>query len=230
MVEVSAMLYEKRSLLEIREKIQKRKPIGNVKAVFVTCSNLQNFLIVKSTNSIKQETHFISLVERVLKLLGNPNVGNEFEDSYVKADARYMELDEIDSVYDVDFTNHTFQTYESDILKDFGKKIPGDLEKLETIGEKKREIMDILKVSFNSLCVFRKRNTTKNHIQKLKLFFRKKTWIYLKTRFLELQSIMSPLLAMIVQLLQSLSQMTMIIWYHRYYTCPREGVHVVSIH
>ena len=196
----------------------------------MTCSNLQNFLIVKSTNSIKQETHFISLVERVLKLLGNPNVGNEFEDSYVKADARYMELDEIDSVYDVDFTNHTFQTYESDILKDFGKKIPGDLEKLETIGEKKREIMDILKVSFNSSYVFRKRNTTKNHIQKLKLFFRKKTWIYLKTRFLELQSIMSPLLALIVQSLQSLSHMTMIIWYHRYYTCPREGVHVVSIH
>ena len=84
------------------------------------------------------------MVERVLKLLENPDVGNEFEDFYVKADATRMEFDEIDSVYDVDFTNHTFQTFESKVLEDFESKIPETIG--ETIGEKKIEIRDILKV------------------------------------------------------------------------------------
>ena len=117
----------------------------------MTCLNLQNFLIIKSTNSVKQENDFISLVDRV------PDVGNNFRDFYDMADANMdlfndanMELDD----YDVDFTNHTFQTFESKVLEVFKSKIPGSLENFDTIGEKKTEIMDIIKVLFDSSCVF----------------------------------------------------------------------------
>ena len=181
-------------------------------------------MIIKSTNSIKQENDFISLVDRVLKLLENPDVGNNFRNFYVNADAN-MDLDDanLDDVNPVDFTNHTFQTLSGHtVLEDFGKKIPGSLEG-KTIGEKQTEIADILEVLFNSSFIFWKKC-------KLKLSFRKKTLIYLATRVLELQSIMSLLLEMIVQLLQSLSQIKMMILYHPYYTCPKKGVRVVSIH
>lgn len=108
-------------------------------------------MIIKSTNSIKQETNFMSLVDRVLQLLENPDVRNDFLDFYKKYDAN-MDLGELDD-YDVDFTNHTFQTFESkEVFEVFESKIPETVG--ETIGEKKIEIMDRLKVLFDLSFVF----------------------------------------------------------------------------
>ena len=84
------------------------------------------------------------LVDRVLKFLENPNVGINFRDYYELADG-IMETDEIDSTYDVSFTNHTFQTFENDKIFDFlSDKL--SLDELETIEEKKTKIKEYLKV------------------------------------------------------------------------------------
>ena len=88
------------------------------------------------------------LVDRVLKFLENPNVGINFRDYYELADG-IMETDEIDSTYDVSFTNHTFQTFENDKILDFlesDKLQFSSLDELETIEEKKTKIKEYLKV------------------------------------------------------------------------------------
>ena len=130
------------------------------------------------------------LVDRVLKFLENPNAGYNFRDYYEFADGS-MDTDEIDSRYDVSFTNHTFLSFENRWLEKFmnnkGLELP---EELETIDEKKAYIKDDLKVFPKSSCVSQHMINLIFARQKLKSYFRIKMSMYLLTRFLELQSIM----------------------------------------
>lgn len=85
------------------------------------------------------------LVDRVLKFLENPNAENDFREYYELPDG-IMDADEIDSSYDVSFTNHTFQTFENDNIFDFLESDKLSLDELETIEEKKTKIKAYLKV------------------------------------------------------------------------------------
>ena len=85
------------------------------------------------------------LVDRVLKFLENPNAGNDFREYYELPDG-IMDADEIDSSYDVSFTNHTFQTFENKKIFNFFESDKLSLDELETIEEKKTKIKEYVKV------------------------------------------------------------------------------------
>ena len=98
------------------------------------------------------------LVDRVLKFLENPNAGNDFREYYELPDG-IMDADEIDSSYDVSFTNHTFQTFENKKIFNFFESDKLSLDELETIEEKKTKIKEYLKV-FSQLALSYKRSKT----------------------------------------------------------------------
>lgn len=98
------------------------------------------------------------LVDRVLKFLENPNAGNDFREYYELPDG-IMDADEIDSSYDVSFTNHTFQTFENKKIFNFFESDKLSLDELETIEEKKTKIKEYLKV-FSQLALFYTRSKT----------------------------------------------------------------------